>query len=170
MSREKSSDVRKVTLVSQEGDEFDVDIEVASMSALIKTMVEEDSDCQESIPLPNVETCILKKIIEYCEHHYNNLPEEIPKPLKSSNLAEVVSEWDYQFINENSDQKILFALILAANYLNIKPLLDLSVAKVATMIKSKTPEEIRRIFNIVNDFTPEEEAQVREENKWCEDA
>jgi hypothetical protein len=25
------------------------------------------------------------------------------------------------------------------------------------MIKGKTPEEIRRLFNIVNDFTPEEE-------------
>ena len=34
----------------------------------------------------------------------------------------------------------------------------------------KTPEEIRKIFNIVNDFTPEEEAQVREDNKLCEDA
>ena len=33
-----------------------------------------------------------------------------------------------------------------------------------------TPEEIRKTFNIVNDFTPEEEAQVREENKWCEEA
>merc|ERR1719198_1058687 len=31
-------------------------------------------------------------------------------------------------------------------------------------------EEIRKQFNIVNDFTPEEEAQVREENRWCEDA
>ena len=25
------------------------------------------------------------------------------------------------------------------------------------MIKGKTPEEIRKLFNIVNDFTPEEE-------------
>lgn len=30
------------------------------------------------------------------------------------------------------------------------------------MIKGKTPEEIRKTFNIKNDFTEEEEAQVRE--------
>ena len=32
--------------------------------------------------------------------------------------------------------------------------------EVASMIKGKTPEEIRKQFNIVNDFTPEEEAQA----------
>lgn len=36
------------------------------------------------------------------------------------------------------------------------------------MIKNKTPDEIRRTFNIVNDFTPEEEEQVRKENEWCD--
>jgi S-phase kinase-associated protein 1 len=30
-------------------------------------------------------------------------------------------------------------------------------------------EEIRCNLNIVNDFSPEEEAQVREENKWADD-
>ena len=32
------------------------------------------------------------------------------------------------------------------------------------MIKGKTPEEIRKLFNIVNDFTPEEEVG----NSWFE--
>ncbi len=32
------------------------------------------------------------------------------------------------------------------------------------MIKGKTPEEIRKLFNIQNDFSPEEEAQIRKEN------
>ena len=34
----------------------------------------------------------------------------------------------------------------------------------------KTPDEIRKTFNIPNDFTPEEEAQIREDNKWAEEA
>lgn len=34
------------------------------------------------------------------------------------------------------------------------------------MIKGKTPEEIRKTFNIENDFTSEEEEQIRKENEW----
>ena len=90
------------------------------------------------------------------------------KPLKSANMNEVVQEWYGSYVSVEQD--ILFELILAANFMDIKPLLDLTCATVASMIKGKTPEEIRKTFNIVNDFTPEEEAQVREENKWCEEA
>jgi hypothetical protein len=37
------------------------------------------------------------------------------------------------------------------------------------MMKGKSAEEIRQIFNIKNDFTPEEEDQIRRENEWAED-
>lgn len=40
---------------------------------------------------------------------------------------------------------------------------------VANMIKGKSVEEIRKTFNIVNDFTPEEEEQIRKENGECFD-
>ena len=57
----------------------------------------------------------------------------------------------------------------ASNYLDIKPLLDVGCKTVANMIKGKSPDEIRKTFNIQNDFTPEEEDQIRRENEWAED-
>ncbi|CAE7485931.1 scon-3 [Symbiodinium microadriaticum] len=140
------------------------------MSELVKTMFDDeqgDDEVQE-IPLPNVKTPILAKVIEFLEHYKANPMNEIEKPLKSSNMSEVVQEWYSNFVAVEQD--VLFELILAANYMDIKPLLDITCATVASMIKGKTPEEIRQHFNIVNDFTPAEEAQVREENKWCEEA
>ena len=58
---------------------------------------------------------------------------------------------------------------MAADYLDIKGLLDVTCKTVANMIKGKTPEEIRKTFNIKNDFTEEEKAQVCKENQWCEE-
>lgn len=73
--------------------------------------------------------------------------------------------------NDNEeDHELLVNVIMGANFLNIKDLLDLTCACIANMIRGKSPEEIRRLFNITNDFTPEEEERIREENKWCEEA
>jgi S-phase kinase-associated protein 1 len=44
--------------------------------------------------------------------------------------------------------------------MDIKPLLDLTCLAVSVLIKGKQASELRAIFNISNDFTPEEEAQV----------
>lgn len=57
----------------------------------------------------------------------------------------------------------------AANYLNIQSLLDLTTQTVAELIKGKTPEQIRAEFGIVNDFTPEEEEEIKRDNAWSED-
>ncbi|CAN0881561.1 SKP1-like protein 4 [Linum grandiflorum] len=62
---------------------------------------------------------------------------------------------------------MLFDLILVADYLNINELLDLTCRKAAHMISEKTTEEMHKIFNIKNDFTPEEEANIRIENRWA---
>ncbi|KAL1919416.1 uncharacterized protein VTP21DRAFT_2109 [Calcarisporiella thermophila] len=158
------SDNKKVILKSQEGTEFTVDREIAEKSILLKNMLEDIGESETAIPLPNVSAPILEKVIEYNTHHRNDPPHEDDSKAKSS---DDIDEWDRNFCNV--DQGTLFELILAANYLDIKPLLDLTCKTVANMIKGKTAEEIRKTFNIVNDFTPEEEEQIRKENEWAED-
>ncbi|KAJ3417119.1 suppressor of kinetochore protein mutant [Chytridiales sp. JEL 0842] len=156
-----------VKLTSNDGQEFNVPKEVATQSILIKNMLEDVGDADDQpIPLPNVSAPILSKVIEYATMHKDDPPpppEEEMRP-KSS---EDIEEQDREFMNV--DQGTLFELILAANYLDMKNLLDLGCKTVANMIKGKTVEEIRKTFNIVNDFTPEEEEQIRKENEWCED-
>lgn len=44
--------------------------------------------------------------------------------------------------------QVLFELILAANYLDIKSLLDLTCAKVASMIKGKNTEDMLGIRGV----------------------
>lgn len=51
--------------------------------------------------------------------------------------------------------------------MNIKSLLDFTCEIVAGMMRGKSPEEIRSIFHIKNDYTKEEEELVRRENEWA---
>jgi len=157
----------ELVLVSQDNEKFPCPKKVALMSELVKTMAEGDKD-EKEIPLPNVKAVVLEKVTHYMKYHVDNPAKEIEKPLKSANMAEVVAGWDADFVDV--DQELLFELILAANYMDIKSLLDLTCAKVASMIKGKTPEQIRKTFNIQNDFTPDEEEAVRAENKWAEES
>lgn len=55
----------------------------------------------------------------------------------------------------------------AADFLAIEDLLDLGCSAVADKMRGKTPEEIRAALDIKNDYTPEEEAEVRRENAWA---
>jgi len=56
-------------------------------------------------------------------------------------------------------------LILAANYLNIKNLLNITCKTVANMIEGKTTKELRETFNINRDCNILEEEQ---EEEWIE--
>uniref|UniRef100_A0A5B7BJS1 SKP1-like protein n=1 Tax=Davidia involucrata TaxID=16924 RepID=A0A5B7BJS1_DAVIN len=142
-----------ITLKSSDGEEFVVEESVAIQSATIKNMVEDDC-ASTTIPVPNVDGKTLAMVIEYCNKHATEEEEE-----------EDFKQFDSEFVDK--DQAVLYDLIMAANYLNIKGLLDQLCEKVASMIRGKSPEEIRKTFHIKNDFTPEEEEEIRKENAWA---
>jgi len=154
-------------LISKENTILEVDEEVIKQkSKVINNMLSEKKENDEF--RINIDEATLKKIIEYVEHNYNKEVVEIEKPIKSSDMKELTDEWNATFIDSFENNEHLFNLILAADYLDIHCLLDLGCAKIASMIKNKTPKEIRKTFNITNDFTPEEEANVIKENKWID--
>ncbi len=152
-----------VKLVSSDEREFEVSKEISNISGTIHNLCEDMAEMLDTpIHLPNVTGTILEHVLVYCKYKHEN-PE---KP--STEQKPDIDPWDAEFCKK-FDQRTLFDLILAANYLEIKPLLDSTCKFVASMIRGKSPEEIRKTFNIKEDFTPEQEEQVRKDNQWCED-
>jgi S-phase kinase-associated protein 1 len=147
-----------VKLKSKQEEVFEVEANAAFRSITIKNMVD-DTGLDTHMPVPMVDSQTLVKVIEFLKYHQRAEDESTPDDERGV--------WDKNFIKV--DDETLFNLILASNYLEIKPLLDLTCKAVADEIKGKTPEEIRLRFNIKNDFTPEEEEEVKRENAWCEE-
>merc|ERR1712223_2223888 len=158
-----------IKLQSSDGEVFPVDVDIARQSVTIRTMLEDlgmEEEEDEAVLLPNVNAAILKKVIQWATYRKDDPPPPEDDENKEKRTDDI-SSWDSDFLKV--DQGTLFELILAANYLDIKGLLDVTCKTVANMIKGKTPEDIRKTFNIKNDFTPSEEKQVRKENEWCEE-
>lgn len=161
-------------LISSDGVEVEVvDISAFKHASQLYANIIEDigEDCYDNvIPIPNVTGTTLSKVLEFVNHFYSNIEDEtdvddinssvISK--MSKNRTRIIQFMDIPLTN-------IFELISAANYFHIQPLLDILCKQVADMIRNKSPEEIRKIFNIVNDFTPEEEAEVMRENAWAFD-
>lgn len=117
---------------------------------------------------------IINDILGWDENY--NLPEEgIPLEVNEQIFKLIITylsftpseeinqeEFNKDFLNMDDDT--LFKLVNACNYLEFKELLDLLCKHIATIIKScSSPTSLRKRFNITNDFTPEEEEQIKKE-------
>ncbi|XP_031132399.1 SKP1-like protein 11 [Ipomoea triloba] len=156
MSSSGANDGEKtVILRANDGEEFEVDESVVALSQTIKFVVEDSSKGENSvIPLSKVDGKTLAKILDYCEVHTAVEKTDAEK-----------KEFDQKFVDVEMAE--LYDLLMATDYLEISELLEKLARRVAEMIKGKTPEEIRKTFNIENDFSPEEEEEMKKENPWA---
>jgi S-phase kinase-associated protein 1 len=122
---------------------------------MIKNMIQ-DGCTEDAIPLTNVDSNTLAMVLEYLNKHGDSGVSEEDK-----------KNFDSEFVKKELDA--LFHLTLAANYMEIKKLLDLLCQSIANLIRDRSVEEVRSIFGIENDFTPEEEEAIRKENAWAFD-
>jgi S-phase kinase-associated protein 1 len=88
------------------------------------------------VPLTDISSEVLKKVLVYLEHHRN---EPLPPPdiddVKYSGRCgtQGVDEWDATFIQ--LEEQMVFEVILAANFLDIKPLLYAQIKTFSHYIK-----------------------------------
>jgi len=120
--------------------------------------VDEPSE-DDVVPLANITSEILRKVIEWSTYHKDDPePDEHAKDYYEKLTSEITG-WDVEFFK--MEKETLFKVVEAANFLEVKGLLDKACKAVANLIIGKTPEEIRKTFNVKNDFTPAEEEHIK---------
>ncbi|RLM87490.1 SKP1-like protein 1B [Panicum miliaceum] len=166
---------------------YEVPEAAARLSMLIGEMLDGDCANDDGIVIP-VTARTLDTVVEYCSKHFEATKSDSdpfaaaatksdPNPSAEASVgggvntaaSENLEDWDRKLVDRLSMDD-LYDVIHAANFLDIKGLLDVVYQRVADMIKGKTPDEIRATFNIANDFTPEEEEELRQQCAWIFDA
>jgi len=127
---------------------------VSKMSPSLRKKLDENDGSE--IALDNVNSRSFAKVLEYCIAHC------------TPGITDLKT-WDNKFVKV--EPSILCELASAAYHLEIKPMVDLTCYAIAQLLKGNTPEEIRRIFNIIYDFGPEDDVPpptIRDKlrNKW----
>ncbi|GJM97759.1 hypothetical protein PR202_ga14711 [Eleusine coracana subsp. coracana] len=148
---------RMVTLISSDNTRFEVEAAAASLSQTLQlTILDGGGGGGDGIPLPNVDSATLSKVLEYCIKHAPAAANGGAPNATAVDRAEL-ERFDNEFVN--IDQSVLYSLIMAAHNLEIEGLQSLVAKKVADMIKGKSPMEIRRTLGFP-DPTPEEQAEM----------
>lgn len=164
--------------VCVDGKKIEMPLGVAKLSKTLDNMIgvcEGDQNFSSEIPFAE-EACdkpTMEKIIEWGKYHLANpkapptAEEKKTKPFRDDKVVIEIDPWDKNFMGTNVEE--IVKIMTASNYLEIENLTLLCAKTLALMIKGKTPQQIRDMFGIVNDFSPEEEEQIRRENAWCEE-
>eukprot|EP00538_Stauroneis_constricta_P012343 CAMPEP_0119557402 /NCGR_PEP_ID=MMETSP1352-20130426/9076_1 /TAXON_ID=265584 /ORGANISM="Stauroneis constricta, Strain CCMP1120" /LENGTH=167 /DNA_ID=CAMNT_0007604505 /DNA_START=139 /DNA_END=642 /DNA_ORIENTATION=+ len=156
---------RVVKLMSKDGKDFEITAKAAQLSVLVKDTLEESEKTE--VEIMRVDSKCLEKVVEFLKHYAEEEMREIGTPLRGSTFIEIMDQkWYQEFVSDDSiSREMLFELLTAANYMGIKPLLDLACLKITFQLTGKSADEIRGILNLP-EMTEEEERRAREEHKW----
>ena len=156
-----------IKLVTKDGKELEITKKQADLSELLKQAIN-DYPKEVSFPLNEIDEKNGEKIKEFLTHFDGTAPAEIEKPLTSNDMKTLTDEWSANFVDKMPLEDLV-NLTVAANYMGINSLLDLCCAKIASLCKDKSEDEIFKTFNITETFTEEDKNKIKEENKWIDE-
>lgn len=139
-----------ILFVTNDAKTFRVDLQVAQKWEAFRCMIDtftsagvsDDEECP--IPLPGVDSGTLEWVLKWCDHHKDHIDENDDKDEgdnkeKKMNANSTVQacdqgQWDEDFFGTTNDDT-LSSLTLAANYLQIDPLLQRCCQYIASKVK-----------------------------------
>lgn len=153
-----------VTVVTADDTIMELAGDIWNQSETITEMVKDtDPGDQVNIPLSEVPKEALDKVVEYMK----KMAEFKTAGTSEEDRKQWVSE--YKKSMEAQDQlPLLFQTMTAANFMNVKTLLDELCKFVAEMIAKRTPGEIEDLFNIKKGATYGEEQELIKTHKWID--
>mmetsp|Transcript_3984 Transcript_3984/g.7954 ORF Transcript_3984/g.7954 Transcript_3984/m.7954 type:complete len:179 (-) Transcript_3984:106-642(-) len=171
-----SEDDVKIKLVSRDDVEFHLPLKAAKLSRFVCNSLSLDEDGQLpaedeenkedlKVDVIRVSGGCLEKVVDFMTHHADEAMQEITMPLPGPTFEDCMPQEWYRGFVAQIEREMLFELLTAANYMDIKPLLDLACLRVTFELSQKTAEEIRTYLELP-ELTPEEEARARENHPW----
>jgi hypothetical protein len=154
----------EITLKANDGGEFKIGLNFAKASGTLADNLDDlgDGDVLKShIPLGNIDSANLAKVIEYLVH-YKGAP-----PSEDLIAVGTFTDWDKAFLPKDTDE--LFVLTMAADYMGVSSLLHMCARHIATCIKGKTKEEIDAFMGVKVPLTKQQEEDARKHPAWVND-
>ena len=146
------SEKSKITFILSNGALVETDTKIWEISGFVNEVIKENEEIKY-LPLENISLSCLIKVVEFLGI-YNDNPNSwvsIEKPIKSTNIFDIVPTIYAEYINEMTEEELI-KLVSVADYLDITPLIDLASIKIATLLKpyydNGSKEELRRILGI----------------------
>lgn len=125
---------------------------------------EERGACLEEIPISEVNSDVLYKVIEYCKRYLED-PESVE--WKQEFFRNVYGTKEFEDVKRYHLE--LADLVIAADYLDIESLLSNIAEVIANTLRNKSPEEIREEWDFPDDLTAEDKERIMCENRWAFD-
>ena len=151
-----------------------IDVEMCEQSGLMNDLIGdldyESLEGEIELPLDVNNPGILDIALDFMNRHINNPVIQYSTPIKNNDLESLIGKEDCEFLSSRvPDIDDLINLLLVANYINCQGLLNICIAKFATMIRNASSQDIRNMFGITEELTVEEERQIRMDNMWLFD-
>lgn len=145
-TEENKKKLEGTVFLEYNGKKYEIEKKKLQISELLKTMMLNTTD-NNTLPITSVQSQDTLEILLKVFNHYDGMEGKTPsKPLVSKVLKDFLTEWEAKTYGELPN-KVLYDLILDANYLDIKFLLNQLCAIVASKIKGQPLDELNKILS-----------------------